>query len=118
MEMIMNRELTCIGCPIGCGMSIEIEDDKIQNVKGNTCKRGLEYALSECTNPTRIVTSTVMSDDGRMISVKTNKPIPKEKIFECMKKINNSIAKPPVEIGDTIIKNVFGSDIIATVSVK
>lgn len=53
------RELTCIGCPIGCQLLVKINKDKVVEVTGNTCKNGKEYGEKECTNPTRIVTSSV-----------------------------------------------------------
>ena len=53
------QELTCIGCPLGCLINVEIRDGKIISVTGNTCKRGWEYAVKEMTDPTRIVTTTV-----------------------------------------------------------
>ena len=55
-------------------------------------------------------------ENGEMISVKTDKPIPKKLIFKCMEEINKKIAKSHVKIGDILIKNVLGtgSNIVAT----
>ena len=53
------RELTCIGCPLGCAITVTLEGGEVKDVAGFTCKRGKEYACKEVTNPTRIVTSTV-----------------------------------------------------------
>ena len=52
------RELICIGCPMGCPVTVEMNGDEIVSVSGNTCPRGDAYARKEVTNPTRIVTST------------------------------------------------------------
>ena len=110
----MKRNLTCIVCPMGCDLEVEFENKEVVSVVGNTCKRGFDYAVSECTNPVRTVTSSVRCKTGDMVSVKTDKPIPKEKIYECMKLINSAHPDLPICIGDVIIKNVFGSNIIAT----
>ena len=110
----MQRELTCIVCPMGCSLVVELEDGKVKSVSGNTCKRGEEYANNECTNPMRTVTTTVKCDDGTPLPVKTEKPIPKEKIFECMKIINNSTAHLPISVGDVIIEDVFVINVVAT----
>ena len=59
------RELTCIGCPLGCSITVTLENGEIKDVAGYTCKRGHDYARKEVTNPTRIVTSTVRSDRQR-----------------------------------------------------
>lgn len=112
----MKRQITCIICPMGCSMEAEVEDGKMLGVTGNTCPRGAAYALAECTNPMRTVTSTVLCDDGSVVPVKTESMIPKDKIFECMKIINRTVAHLPVSAGDTIIEDCFGSKVIATAS--
>lgn len=83
------RELTCIGCPMGCLLEVTIEDGKVVDVKGNSCLRGKTYAEKECTNPTRIVTSSVKVQGGEIaaVSVKTECDIPKDKIFKCVEEL-------------------------------
>ena len=107
------RELTCIGCPLGCSLSVTLENGEVTSVTGNTCPRGKTYAEKEVTNPTRIVTSTVRALDGDkpFISVKTKEDIPKEKIFDCMKEINRVTVKAPVAIGDVVLENVAGTGV-------
>lgn len=115
------RELTCIGCPMGCPLTVEMNQGKVISVTGNTCKRGEVYARKEVTNPTRIVTSTVLVEGGNLavVSVKTKEDIPKGKIFDCMKALKGVKVQAPVQIGDVIVKNVAdtGVDIVATKNV-
>ena len=59
------RELTCIGCPMGCPPTVELENGAVTAVYGNTCPRGDAYARKEVTAPTRIVTTTVRGDRRR-----------------------------------------------------
>lgn len=110
----MKRELTCIACPIGCALTVTIEDKKVISVEGNTCPRGKDYAINECTAPVRTVTSTVMCENGDLVSVKTKNPIPKDKIFEAMSIINKTVASLPISVGDIIIEDLFGSPLVAT----
>ncbi len=110
----MKRELTCIICPIGCSLEVQIEDGEVKSVKGNTCIRGKKYAETECIAPMRTVTTTMRCDDGSVVPVKTDAPIPKEKMFELMEIVNNSVAHLPISVGDVIIENVFGCNIVAT----
>lgn len=112
----MKRTLTCIICPMGCTLNVELENGKVLSVSGNTCPRGEAYAKQECTNPMRTVTSTARCENGGVVSVKTDKMIPKEKMAECMKKINSVKVPLPIYAGDVIIKDVFGSNIVATSS--
>ena len=112
------KDLICIGCPLGCMITVTMKDGQVCAVEGNTCKRGEDYAKKECTNPTRIVTSSVMVEGGSisMVSVKTRSDIPKEKIDQCMKELKGIRIKAPVHIGDVIISGIAGTDvdIIAT----
>ena len=41
------RELTCIGCPLGCAITVTMESGEIVGITGHTCKRGEEYARKE-----------------------------------------------------------------------
>ena len=111
----MKKELTCIICPRGCTLAVEIENGNV-TVTGNACPKGEQYGIDECTAPTRTVTSIVrvINREDTMVSVKTNNPIPKDKIFDIMKKIRKTSVKAPVKIGDVIISDLYGADIIAT----
>ena len=115
----MKRELVCIICPRGCLMTAEITEGGVA-VKGNACKRGEEYAIAEMTAPKRTVTSMVRvsNREDTMVSVKTSAPIPKENIFDVMEKIRAANVDAPVAIGDVIIPDLFGVDIVATKDVK
>ena len=112
------RELICIGCPMGCPLTVELEGGEILSITGHTCRRGEVYARKEVTNPTRIVTSIVDVEGGKVarVSVKTKEDIPKEKIFQCVKALKGVTVKAPVHIGDVIVANVAdtGVDIVAT----
>ena len=108
------KQLTCIICPLGCELKVELEGKEVISVTGNTCRRGEVYAKTECTDPQRTVTSTIRCENGRVVAVKTDRTIPKDKIFDCMKIINNHVAPLPISIGDVIIENVYGANIIAT----
>lgn len=116
------KELICIGCPMGCPIVVEMEDGKVLSVTGNTCPRGESYARKEVTNPTRIVTTTVRVDGGKvpMINVKTELDIPKDKIFECIAALRGVTMKAPVHIGDIILENVAdtGVNIVAAGNVE
>ncbi len=113
------RELICVACPLGCPITVTIDDNgNVTDVTGNTCKRGDAYAHTEVTNPTRMLTTTVRVEGGNsyVVPVKSANPIPKGMMFECMEIINKAAVKAPVKIGDVVIENILGTgvDIIAT----
>ena len=101
------RNLTCIGCPMGCQITVEFEGEEVFSVKGNSCAIGDKYARQEVTHPERTVTSTVIVVGGakERTSVKTKGNIPKDKIFQCMEDINKVRAQAARQIGDVVIKD-------------
>jgi len=112
------REMTCIVCPVGCRLSVALEDGRVTAVNGNSCPRGAAYARSEATNPVRTLTSTVRLTGGELplVPVRTNKPIPKAKIQQAMSSVRAAVAAAPVKTGDVLLYNVAGSgaDVVAT----
>ena len=112
------RELICIGCPLGCMLTVEMNGEEVVNVTGNTCPRGKTYAEKEVTNPTRIVTSTVKVTGGDRPSVacKTKSDIPKSKIFDVARALKDVEATAPVKIGDVLVEDIAGTgvQIVAT----
>ena len=106
----MVRDLTCIVCPKGCALKVETEGKEILSISGFACPRGKQYAIDEATHPMRTVTSTARTENGEVIPVKTDRAIPKEAIFDCMKEINAACVKLPAKIGDVIIERVLGTD--------
>ena len=108
------KEFICIECPKGCRLSI----DENLNVTGNTCNRGKVYAINEVTCPKRIVTSTVVIN-SKIVSrmpVMTEHEIPKEKMFDIIKALDEVRLEVPVKCRDIVIENVCntGVNIIAT----
>ncbi|MDD7334833.1 MAG: DUF1667 domain-containing protein [Lachnospiraceae bacterium] len=118
----MTKKLTCIGCPLGCALTVEVEQDEVISVSGNTCPRGDAYARKEVTDPTRIVTSTVRVTGGSapVVSCKTKADIPKGKIFDVTNALRSVSVTAPVHIGDVLLCNVAqtGVDVVATKNVE
>ena len=104
----MERILTCIVCPRGCTLTVQVEDGKVTSVEGYSCKRGIAYAETECIHPTRTLTTTMALEGGGVLAVRTDKPIPKELVFDCMKEINSVKAPKGTRIGTILIADVLG----------
>ena len=115
------RNLICIGCPLGCPVTVTMEGEEI-HVTGNTCPRGADYAKKEVLSPTRIVTSSIRVNHGAIarVSVKTKSDIPKSKIFDVMEEIRGIHVEAPVAMGQVLIENCAGTgvEIIATKDVN
>lgn len=116
------KEITCIVCPIGCKILVKTDGKKFEILDGNKCKQGIEYARSEALDPRRVLTSSVLVEDGiwPLVSVKTNEPVPMEKVFDVLKQIQRTKVSAPVKIGQIIIKNVAntGTNVVATKSIE
>lgn len=112
------RTLTCIGCPLGCLLTATLENGVVTAVSGNTCPRGDDYARKECTAPERTVTGTVrvVGGEAPVVSVRTNRPIPKEKVLELARLMAQLQVQAPVRPGDIVAADVLGTgcDLLAT----
>ena len=109
--------LICIGCPLGCPLTVEMEGSEVKAVSGNTCPRGAEYAKSEATAPVRTVTSTIRALGGvrPVVAAKTVPDVPKGKIFAVMDAVRALEVTAPVRIGDILCANIAdtGSNLVA-----
>ncbi|MBQ4244458.1 MAG: DUF1667 domain-containing protein [Clostridia bacterium] len=115
----MTRNIICVACPMGCGITVELDDNnEIISVTGNTCKRGDAYARTECTNPVRSLTTTVKVSGGKgpVVPCKSAGAIPKGKIIDCAKALCDVEIPAPVKIGDVVCSDILGTgiDIVAT----
>ncbi len=115
----MERNLICIICPRGCALSVAGEENNL-TVTGNACARGKDYAIAECTHPMRTVTSIVRvaNREDTMVSVKTAAPIPKENIFDVMRQIRAAKVDAPIEAGTVILADIYGTEVVATKTVR
>ena len=114
----MIKRMTCIECPKGCQLSIDIESCRVVKVSGNDCPKADKYAVQEIENPMRILTSTVLAEglSLKMVPVRTSEPIPKSGIMEAMSAVKKMRLAKPVRCGEIIAKNFLnlGADLIAT----
>jgi CxxC motif-containing protein len=118
----MKSEITCIICPIGCELVIHHSEGKIESIENFQCKKGKDYAAEELLNPVRTLTTTIRVCGGviPLVSVKTDKPIPKDTLFNVMDSISSVEVNAPIVIGDILIKKVIDIDanIVATKSIE
>ncbi len=113
----MEQIITCINCPVGCRLKVTVEEGQVTEVSGQSCKRGIDYAKQECLAPTRMVTAVVpVAGRSMPLSVKTASPIPKDKIFDCMRVLESLHPQLPVRMGQVVCADVCGTgiDVIAT----
>jgi len=120
--MTVEKEITCIVCPIGCKISIRTDGKHFEICNGNKCNKGIDYARTEALDPRRMLTSSVLVNNGKwpLVSVKCSKPVPKDKIFQVLKEIKQAKVNAPVMIGQIILKNVANTriDIVTTKAVE
>jgi CxxC motif-containing protein len=111
-------QITCINCPMGCDVELEVENGEIVRIEGANCPAGESYVKEEYHNPTRILPTTARVSGGKLplVPVKTNKPMPKGKLEEAMREIAKVELDAPVKLGDVVIEDILGTgvDIVAT----
>ena len=114
----MNQHLTCIECPIGCSLSVAIENGVVVKVSGNKCPKGQAYAVAEIENPVRTLTSTILAEglDIAMLPVRTDKPISRRLLMKAMQEIKAAKISKTVSAGEIVIQNLLGQgiNVIAT----
>ncbi|NLN19387.1 MAG: DUF1667 domain-containing protein [Firmicutes bacterium] len=112
----------CIGCPLGCSLEVEHSGQQIHDIRGYQCKRGKDFAISEHTDPRRTLTTTVRVIGGteRRLPVKTEKPIPRDKVLRLRDELRRVTVKAPIRTGDVILPDVLGlgSAVVATRDIK
>lgn len=115
-------KLICTVCPQGCEIIAERDKNRQWHIEGNRCRRGKEFALQEMINPTRVLTTSVWVEGGdhKLVSVKTDKAIPRDAIRSAMEEVSKIKVRAPIKLGDIIIDNIAGTDanIVATRNVR
>ncbi|MFW9822028.1 MAG: DUF1667 domain-containing protein [Candidatus Thorarchaeota archaeon] len=107
-----SKDIRCIVCPTGCLVHVENVAGELI-IEGHSCKRGEVYAREEFVAPRRILTTTMRVESGflPLIPVRSDKPIPKEKLQETLRKIALKQVKAPIKMGDILIENVLGLEV-------
>ena len=118
----MKKDITCITCPLGCRIRITYSEDAIHRIEDYQCEKGKDYAVQEIFNPVRTLTTTLMVAKGELplVSVRTSKPVPKQRIFDIMDALSDVAIVAPVKMGDVLIEKILGLDIdiVATKNVE
>ena len=85
----MNKTFTCILCPNGCEIRVQLDGTEILFADGNKCPKGAAYVEQEIKNPVRNIASSVLVVGGTMplCSVRLTAPVPKSRIFDVMEKM-------------------------------
>ena len=119
---VEKKNFTCVTCPIGCEIDVELQDSDVVSMVGSKCAKGKEFVLQELEEPMRILTTTIRIKGANwaMLPVRTDKPIPKRLFFRVIKELANIELQAPVKISDVIIGDIAGTDanIIATRNMK
>lgn len=102
------KDIRCIICPTGCLVHVENINGELI-IEGHSCKRGEVYARDEFIAPKRILTTTMRVENGflPLIPVRSDKPIPKDKLVETLKEIAKIQFSAPIKMGDVLIENVL-----------
>lgn len=113
------REIVCIVCPNGCRMNVTVnEENNVTMVENALCERGKAYAADEIQHPKRRITSTVRVLGGTqpLVSVKSDSPIPKEKLKEAVSELRKLELRAPVRYHQVLVQDLLGTgaNIIAT----
>ena len=112
-------EIICIECPLACRVSLSVDEaGKISESVGYQCRVGKRYSEKEYKSPKRILTTVVKTSDSvrHVLPVRTDKPVPKGMLKQCVQSLADIRVKPPLKVGEIIVSNVLntGADVICS----
>ena len=111
----MLRTFTCILCPQGCEIQVELQEE-------TAAPRGAAYVTQEIEAPVRNIATSVLVEGGELplASVRLTRPAPRERLFDVMGAIKKVKVAAPVREGTVVINDVLGlgSDVIVTKTVE
>lgn len=117
----MEKRLICVSCPLGCEITVGIKGGKVARIEGNRCRQGETYARQEAVDPMRTIPTNVkvLAGEQPLVSVKTDRPVPKRLISRIMEVVRTLEAEAPIEIGQVIAEDLLetGANLVATRSV-
>ncbi len=107
------KKLICISCPKGCTLEVTVDGETVVKVSGETCKKGVDYAEREISDPRRMIASTVRVKNGfhPLVPVYSMEPVPKPLIQAVLKELRQVELVAPVEQGSIVIENVLGTGV-------
>lgn len=110
----MKKSLVCIVCPRGCVLEAR-EQNGAWSITGNACPRGEVYGREECTDPRRNLSTVipVSNRKGKMLPVKTSRPVKKGEILPLMAETRLLSVEAPIRRGEIVARNLFGTDWVA-----
>jgi CxxC motif-containing protein len=119
---VEKKHFTCVICPIGCEIDVELQNGNVVSMEGNKCEKGKEFVLQELEEAMRILTTTIPVKGAKwaMLPVRTDKPIPKRLLSKVIEQLADIELQAPVKIYHVIVKGVAGTDanIVATRNMK
>ena len=114
--------MICVNCPVGCDITVTVEDGEVVSVEGNTCPRALAFARKEVSNPERVFATTVRVEGGKLpvCPVRSRGPVPKNRVFDISRGVARQVWQAPIGIGQVNLPDACGTgvDIIASRSLK
>jgi len=119
---VAKKHFTCVICPLGCEIDVELQGGNVVSMEGNKCQKGKEFVLQELEEPMRILTTTVPIKGAKwaMLPVRTDKAIPKRLLFKVIEQLADIELQAPIKMYDVILKNTAGTgaNIVATRNMK
>jgi len=119
---MIEKRILCVSCPVGCELTVRIENSRVVRVEGNRCPRGKRYAEQEAVEPMRVLPTSVrvVGGDRPLVSVKTDRPIPRKLLLEAMDEIRRIATRAPVKIGDVVLADLLGTgaNLVATREIR
>ena len=75
----------------------------------------MKFAEEERISPKRMVTTTVKTEDGRLLPVRTDRAVPKSSVRDVVRSLKNMSVRTPIKCGEIILRFTDASGETATI---
>ena len=119
---VEKEHFTCVICPIGCEIDVELQDSDVVSIEGSKCAKGKDFVSQELEEPMRILTTTIRIEGAKwaMLPVRTDRPIPKRLLFRVIEELASIELRAPVKMADVVIGDIAGTgaNVVTTRNMK
>ena len=116
------KQFTCIVCPRGCLLTVEITEPAADAVSGApnyldavrvvgaARGRGVVYGRQQATAPLRSLTTTLRTSgaDRPRLPVRSSADLPLERLLDACIALDTVVAQAPLRCGDVVMADLLG----------
>lgn len=113
---------TCVGCQLRCRLLVTVEDETVQSVSGNRCKRALDLARRRLKARVAefLLQLRVLGGCAARVEARATEPVTADVARAIGAAVRSASVAAPVTAGDVLIRDAagLGIDLVAIEDVQ